>query len=64
MRKTIITIVTSVVIAVSVVGVVAQSGRFEPNDKAPTKGFVAVETYKWIRDNAPDTIKNCKKYTD
>lgn len=64
MKKTLVTIVTTVAVMIFIVSVNAQSGQFDPLGKAPTKGFVAVEAYKWIRDNAPDAIKNCKKHTD
>ena len=42
----------------------AAASRFDPHGKPPTKGFVAVEAYKWIRDNAPDAIAGCDKTTD
>ena len=38
--------------------------RFDPHGTPATKGFVAVEAYKWIRDNAADSIAGCDKTTD
>lgn len=64
MKKIFVTIVTTVFITITIVTVSALSGQFDPFAAAPTRGFVAVEAYKWIRDNAPDTIKNCKKHID
>ena len=56
-------IATVLLLAVGVAAFAA-TGSFDPNGKPPTKGFVAVLAYKWIRDNAPDAIADCDKTTD
>ncbi len=54
-----------IVLSVAVGGaVLATSGSFDPHGKPPTKGYVAVEAYKWLRDNAPDAIAGCEKTVD
>lgn len=56
--------IVTLLILVAVAAVAGTLGQFEPNGKPPTKGFVAVHAYKWIRDNAPDAIEHCDKQTD
>ena len=64
MLRRILTIVAMSVGVIGVGGVLASSGSFDPNGKPPTKGFVAVAAYKWLRDNAPDAIADCEKKVD
>ncbi|MDE0289826.1 MAG: hypothetical protein OXM88_14800 [bacterium] len=37
---------------------------FDPGGKAPTKGYVAVRAYQWLRDNHPSVIAHCDEETD
>ena len=37
---------------------------FDPHGKPPTKGYVAVEAYKWVRDNASGGVAGCDRTTD
>jgi hypothetical protein len=54
-----------VVLSLTVGGaLLASVGSFDPNGKPPTKGFVAVEAYKWLRDNAPAAIAGCERTVD
>ena len=64
MLRKIVVALTAAVLLVTGTTVLASSGSFDPNGKPPTKGFVAVEAYKWMRDNVPDAIKGCEKDVD
>ena len=59
-------VITFLVVTLTLTATVAYAATFgfDPHGKPPTKGFVAVEAYKWIRDNAPDGIAGCDKTTD
>lgn len=40
------------------------TGEFDPNGKPPTNGFVAVQAFRWLRDNGSDVVAGCDKDTD
>ena len=40
------------------------SASFDPDGKPPTRGFVAVYAYKWLRDHYPDALARCDRETD
>ena len=62
MRRIIILLV--VILTLTATVAYAATLGFDPHGKPPTKGFVAVEAYKWIRDNVPDGLAGCDKTTD
>ena len=63
-RKPLTAILIATAILITAAGTAATLGQFDPNGKPPTKGFVAVQAFRWLRDNAPDAIANCDKKTD
>ena len=56
-------VAAAVILAAAVPGV-AGVGSFGVDGKPPTKGFVAVEAYKWLRDSAAGVIRGCDRDTD
>ena len=62
--RTLTTVLVGIAVLVTAVGLAATSGSFDPDGKRPTKGYVAVQTYRWLRDNAPDAIEGCDRKTD
>lgn len=65
MRRIISLTVLTIVLFAGSVAVAQNTVRpFDPHGKPPTKGYVEVEAYKWIRDNAPDAIASCDRTTD
>ena len=42
----------------------ANTNTFDPDGKRPTKGYVAVRAYQWLRDNHPSVIAHCDEETD
>ena len=64
MRRLATVAAMTVVFTATVAIAATTGGSFDPNGKPPTKGFVAVEAYKWLRDNHPDTLKGCERKTD
>ena len=63
-RKTPTVVLVAVSVLIATAGMAAMLGQFDPDGKPPTKGFVAVQAFKWLRDNAPDAIAGCDKNTD
>ena len=63
-RKPLTAILVAASVLIATVGMAATLGQFDPDGKPPTKGFVAVQAFRWLRDNAPDAIAGCDKNTD